>query len=520
MGDVNAKTMSMVGVEQIKNNIKTSILTNILPAALGESAPELCENIMAAVLPTIQEEFTSKLLPALQDLVITVLMPTMESRISTTLNELVRNLHIDIAEEVQRNNYSKRDAENFLQRYSEKFKAWEKYFKESLEKATRLEQLIKLNEEGLKETPVYVPRQYRRDKYHIKSAMELEVLKLGEISQMKSEMEIFKLRVLENLRRMEDLDNEISTFVTRSVQDPLVRAEVLKIWESRKRNRVDICNQYWIKKIISTKKTIAKDKEYIPQHNNTRFKKQPMFQIPTAPPLPVLNIEEDNPELEPEDVEEVTHRIPETQVREAEEEIIEPTDNQQMQNVSSHSATLLEVEPLVADTFDEFEEDELDDISDDEFGDENSSEVLFSEETMIRAIGMANNFETDYEGNFREAYDLRNRPQRESYVAHPNSPNFPSSMINHSSPSLHPNRQVPSNQTQKQKTTQDQSHLLNRRPLVNQGSSTSPRRNTCRRSSNTGTLEIPSKRETRSQSRLEKDRKSSTYQNNNSHSIR
>ena len=63
---------------------------------------------------------------------------------------------------------------------------------------------------------------------------------------------------------------------------------------------------------------------------------------------------------------------------------------------------------MVADTFDEFEEDELDDISDDEFGDENSSKVWFSEETMIRAIGMANNFETDYEGNFRGAFDLRN----------------------------------------------------------------------------------------------------------------
>ena len=104
--------------------------------------------------------------------------------------------------------------------------------------------MIKLNEEGLKEAPVYVPRQYRRDKYHIKSAMELEVLKLVEISQMKSGMEIFKLRVLENLPQMEDLENEISTFVTRTVQDPLVRAEVLKNWESRKRNLIDICNQY------------------------------------------------------------------------------------------------------------------------------------------------------------------------------------------------------------------------------------------------------------------------------------
>ena len=187
-------------------------------------------------------------------------------------------------------------------------------------------------------------------------------------------------------------------FLTRTTQDPHVKAEILKVWESKKRNRIEICNQYWNKKIISTKKAIAKDKEYIKKHNKTRFKSHPTIQPSATPPSPVVPAIEGQV-MAPQVSSGSTQVIPETQDTGTLDELVESNENRQVLSLPSDIVPE-EVEPLVADTFDEFEEDELDDISDDEFGDDTASEVLFSEETMGRVEGMANNFASGYEENF------------------------------------------------------------------------------------------------------------------------
>ena len=147
------------------------------------------------------------------------LLPSLVDEISTKINELLKNTMKDMKEAEQRTRHSKHDAEKFLQRNCDKFRLWESRFKDYFQRATRCEQLVKLWEEGSSSEPSYIPRRFRKDKYHIKSSMELAVLKVRERNELISEIEMLKLRELENRRRIEDLAVDVFNFVTENNQD-------------------------------------------------------------------------------------------------------------------------------------------------------------------------------------------------------------------------------------------------------------------------------------------------------------
>ena len=128
----------------------------------------------------------------------------------------------------QRTRHSKHDAEKFLQRNCDKFKSWESRFKDYFQRATRCEQLVKLWKECSNSEPSYILRRFRKDKYHIKSSMELAVLKVRERNELLSEIEILQLRELENRRRIEDLSVDVFNFVTENTHDTHVRTEIMR----------------------------------------------------------------------------------------------------------------------------------------------------------------------------------------------------------------------------------------------------------------------------------------------------
>ena len=255
----NAGTMDGVEVEQMKNRIKESILTNIIPDTISGSALEVLNQVLRTWLPAMQSEIVVSILPKVQEHFMSMVLPPILNKIEVTMTDHMVTLKKEMKEEEHRHRYTKRDAEKYIERNCEKFRAWKHSFKETFQKATRCEELVKLWDECLNSTPSYVPRKFRKDKYHIKSALELDILKIRERNDLTSEMEILKLRELENRRRIEDLDNEVFNFLTKEMEDPYVKAEIMKFWEATKKEKTDSCKQMWAKKIEGMKKTYQKD---------------------------------------------------------------------------------------------------------------------------------------------------------------------------------------------------------------------------------------------------------------------
>ena len=239
--------------------------------------------------------------------------------------------------------------------------------------------------------------------------------------------------------RIEDLENEVYNFITQQIEDPYVIAEIMKAWEVTRKEKTASCKRTWAKKIEGMKKAYMKDKEYISRHNGTRFKipltagrneatadNSNLLDFGTSRNgVAITTAPTSSPALVPS-----TTSISEIGPHQEMVSTVVPSTTENMQSLTTAapqtvslptittayihaSASQFEPENLVEDIPDEEEIDAYDEVSDDEYlDDEDSSRILFSDETRDQINDMANGFASSEDGNFRDAYDLRNRPWR------------------------------------------------------------------------------------------------------------
>ena len=62
--------------------------------------------------------------------------------------------------------------------------------------------------------PLYIPRKFRRDNFHVKSDAELTVLSKMEIQRFQSECELLCIRRDEYTKKLFDIDQDIEKFIT------------------------------------------------------------------------------------------------------------------------------------------------------------------------------------------------------------------------------------------------------------------------------------------------------------------
>lgn len=360
----------------------------------------------------------------------------------------------------------------FMQDHKETFNKHEEIRDDAYWKATRYYEIVKLYEQVLNETPVYVPKKFRRDKYHIMSTAELEILQRREENDLKSEIEVFKLREERNRKKVELQDDLITIFVNEHVQNPYLKEAILRDWNDKNRKEMERVTQVWRGKIKGVKKAFDKDREYIRKHNHTRVKHRetemtPGVENPTkrnpsrVTPLPnaevpvnlgngTITAESEQPNendivevhsVTNEDARENYVNIPtrdealEADEAEQEEPNARLQDNA-LSETSRHSNTVNDRSSKISETASSLQQHTetgsvvLEDVeSDENFTDEELSQVLFDETVDIRIqndlVTLADDTsddDTDDEANgdqqdFQKSYHLRKkiRKPRSSY---------------------------------------------------------------------------------------------------------
>ena len=202
------------------------------------------------------------------------LFPKMKRELLSAAEKLVAEATNELREQVQRKQFTQEDAIKFMQDNRETFNKHEEIQDDAYWKATGYYEIVKLYEQSLNETPVYVPKKFRRDRYHIMSAAELEILQRREENELKSEIEVFKLREERNRKIVELQDDLVTIFVNERIQNPYLKETVLRAWNDKNRNEMERVTGVWYGKIEGVRKAFNKDKEYIRRHNETRVKKQ------------------------------------------------------------------------------------------------------------------------------------------------------------------------------------------------------------------------------------------------------
>ena len=76
-------------------------------------------------------------------------------------------------------------------------------------KLVRARSLVSLYEEGMQESPIYVPRKFREDKMAIKSHKEVHVIHKMNVQRSQAEIEILQIRTEAFHEDVEKMDAEI-----------------------------------------------------------------------------------------------------------------------------------------------------------------------------------------------------------------------------------------------------------------------------------------------------------------------
>ena len=248
-GENNNFSSDTVNLEEIKTKFTDILLQDIIP------------KILPMLLDTIKEE------------IVTLFLPTIKLEVKKLTTDFIPSLKTEIKTELLKSLPYKDYAKSFIEKNYDHLNKLNKDREAALYKEKRCKKLIQIYNDGLNSTPIYVPKLYRQDKYHVNSTIELEILKNREINDLTSEIEILKLRELENIRKIEDIDNDIRFFVGEKVQNTLIQEEIMKILEIKNKKYLNSVEKEWGKKILSLQKSFEKDKSFIARHNSNRIKR-------------------------------------------------------------------------------------------------------------------------------------------------------------------------------------------------------------------------------------------------------
>ena len=137
--------------------------------------------------------------------------------------------------------------------------------------------LLDLYTECMETEPIYVPRKWRNDNYHVMSERELNVLTNLELKRFQTECEILRLRRDDFKQRTEHIDKNITEFIENKNISIKSKEWLLKRWDECTREDENKITKKWDEKLRGTRKQFEKDREFIQHHRRERIKKNTEF---------------------------------------------------------------------------------------------------------------------------------------------------------------------------------------------------------------------------------------------------
>ena len=127
-------------------------------------------------------------------------------------------------------------------------------------KFARCEHLLSLYNDCAQEEPLYIPKKFRSDKFHIRSEKERSVLTKMEIQRFQTECELLRIRRDDFTKKLFDIDLEIEKFISNSKLSAEAQVSIGKRWNKLINEDITRINNKWSKKIKSVTSAFETDK--------------------------------------------------------------------------------------------------------------------------------------------------------------------------------------------------------------------------------------------------------------------
>ena len=220
------------------------------------------DDIMKQVLDRFKSECIPKIIEIIPDIINEVL-PSIIKIIKDKMNES------DHHEKEERSVTEEYDLfrQNNHRFFDERLARREEIFY----KFTRCNMMLDLYTDCMKEEPLYIPRKFRNDKYHLLSQNELNSLRKSEFQRFKSECEIIRIRRDNFTDAIFLIDKEVLNFIDKSTVTEKCKETLKNRWNTLINEDMSRINEKWTKKIKSTKYAFEKDKEIFKTNQENRI---------------------------------------------------------------------------------------------------------------------------------------------------------------------------------------------------------------------------------------------------------
>ena len=166
---------------------------------------------------------------------------------------------------------ARRDAERFMNDNPTKFNECTKERLQVYERYQRCDSLLTLWDECMAEQPPYVPRKFRKDRYHVNDQEELNIITRRGLANFRCEYDILRKRHREFANKVNEQDDMVYAYVESLGISRESKFEISKIWERDTKTDEEKVQKEWVKKIDGMKKAYAKDKVSLQEKNHARF---------------------------------------------------------------------------------------------------------------------------------------------------------------------------------------------------------------------------------------------------------
>ena len=233
------------------------------------------EGISTAVMEALQVELVQKVKDLIPE-IFKQLTPQIAGLVKSEIAQYIgANDITDLIKKTIRESLTKPEEEldNFMESFGHIMDSKRKQRDNEFYKLARNKKDLQLYNECMIQEPLYIPREFRHDKYHVMSQKELDIITKVELKRFQAECEILVGRNEELQKRCTILDNEVLDIISMSNMSEKASVYLINRWKFMVDKDEKRVAEQMAKKVESTRLAYQKDRMQLQQHKQQRIRK-------------------------------------------------------------------------------------------------------------------------------------------------------------------------------------------------------------------------------------------------------
>ena len=207
------------------------------------------------------ERISNKLNEKLMESLPAMLCSMLRDDMMKMMKEWLPSIMEIVNNEREVSSQAKTEAQDYMNSHRYDFNIKQKKRASKYEQFSRCVHILELYDGCIGETPVYIPKKFREEKFHARNVREREVIEKRSLANMHCEYDLLSIRREDFKTEYQVLDTDVKKQLEEEQLAPPVIQETLEIYKRECKKEEEKINKEWRRKIAGVKKSFKKDKE-------------------------------------------------------------------------------------------------------------------------------------------------------------------------------------------------------------------------------------------------------------------